>query len=77
MINSNTLTKEQLEKAKILKHLMDTFDKDYLQELFDEGSNAGAFSPLDRQHNYQYMHNGYLYRISRVKIVWNPLKVGG
>lgn len=47
-----------------LKSLLDSFDKDYLEELFDEGTKSGLFPPGLRQ-NYKYSHKGWTYIISR------------
>ena len=47
-----------------LKSLLDSFDKDYLTDLFEEGEKCGLFPPNKRQ-NYKYTHGGWTYVVSR------------
>jgi len=47
-----------------LKWLLDSFDKKYIKELFEEGEKVDIFNGKQQQ-NYQYLFEGWVYTISR------------
>lgn len=61
------LTPDDFKKLEKLQELQDSFDKKYIEDLFDTGENLGLWMPGKRQ-NYQYQHNNNIYTISRIRI---------
>jgi len=59
------MTETPLEK---LKYLINSFDKKYIKELFEEGEKVNLFNGKQQQ-NYQYPFEGWTYTISRKPFV--------
>lgn len=49
-----------------LKWLLESFDKKYVETLFEEGEKVNLFAQKQRE-NFQYQFNGWVYTISRYK----------
>lgn len=47
-----------------LRWLLESFDKKYIETLFEEGEKVDLFNGKERE-NYQYPYNGWVYIISR------------
>ena len=69
---------KRLEAQKRLKELLETFDKTYIKQMFEEGEKMGLFG-INQKQNFQYPHEGYVYTITRQKFIpYGPgLKIGG
>ena len=52
-----------IQKPK-MQVLMESFDKKYVEEIFQEGLKMGLWKPDERQ-NLQYEYKNYLYTFSR------------
>jgi len=49
-----------------LKWLLESFDKKYIETLFEEGEKVNLFNGKERE-NFQYPFNGWIYTLSRYK----------
>ncbi|MDH3324038.1 MAG: hypothetical protein OEL89_00205 [Candidatus Peregrinibacteria bacterium] len=54
-----------------LQELLEAFDKDYIKECFEEGIKMKVFGGKLVQ-NYQYVHEGWIYTISRQPNIQMP-----
>lgn len=50
------------------QELLDVFDKKYVEELFIEGMKIDAFPPNKSIQGIKYIHNNYVYTITRQRV---------
>ena len=69
MIQRRPTKEQQLQKQKSmlrLKELQESFDKKYIEEMFDEGVKSGALPDTINQY-MRYEFNGWIYEFKRFR----------
>ena len=64
------------QKQSRLEELLLSFDKRYIEEIFEEIAQT-KYVPIDERQNIVYDHNGYRYFIRQVDLRTIPMSQGG